>query len=148
MRIIFWIILTPASIIGGMFSFGIFIDIIPILLIFFLTWGALFVGFKGYLIKSVTSIWETNVDSQTLSKCAKVWKESRKYTTGFSFLSIFLHTIIMLRDAEDMSTVGPFASVLLWSISYALFWGFVVAGPIKNLLESKQTSNDRDLMVG
>ena len=91
MRIIFWIILTPASIIGGMFSFGIFIDPIPILLIFLLNWGTLFVGFKGYLIKSATSVWETDVDSQTLGKCAKVWKEPWTYTIGFCFFDLLTY---------------------------------------------------------
>ena len=37
-----------------------------------------------------------------------------------------------------MTAVGPLVSVILTSISYALLWGFVVAGPIKNLLETKQ----------
>jgi len=46
MRAIVWIILVTASIIGGMFSVGIFIDPIPILLIFLPNWGALFVGVK------------------------------------------------------------------------------------------------------
>ena len=150
MRAIVWIILVTASIIGGMFSFGIVIDPILILLIFFLTWRALFVGFKGCLIKSVTSIWETNVDSQTLSKCTKVWKESQKYTTAFSFLLILLYTIVTLTNAEDISTiVGPLVSVALWSIAYAIFWGFIVTGPIKNILESGQEPSDSsDLMVG
>ena len=88
MRAIVWIILVTASIIGGMFSFDIFIDPIPILLIFLLNWGALFVGFKGYLIKFVTSVWETDVDSLTLGKCAKVWEESRTYTVGFCFFDL------------------------------------------------------------
>ena len=71
--------------------FGIFIDPIPILLIFFLNWGSLFVGFKGYLIKFVTSVWETDVDSLTLGKCAKVWKESRTYTIGFCFFDLLTY---------------------------------------------------------
>ena len=88
MRAIVWIILVTASLIGGMFSFGIFID--PIL-IFLLNWGALFVGFKGYLIKSATSVWETDVDSQTLGKCAKVWKEPWTYTIGFCFFDLLTY---------------------------------------------------------
>ena len=44
----------------------------------------------------------------------------------------------MLRDAEDMSVVGPYLAVLLSCIPYALFWGFVIASPIKNLLAAKQ----------
>jgi len=58
MRLIVWIVLVLTPIIWAMFSFRIGIDPIPILLVFFLNWGALFVGFKGYLIKSVTSILE------------------------------------------------------------------------------------------
>ena len=54
MRLIVWIVLVLTPIIWAMFSFRIGIDPIPILLVFFLNWGALFVGFKGYLIKSVT----------------------------------------------------------------------------------------------
>ena len=88
MRAIVWGILITASIIGGMFSFDIFIDPIPILLIFLLNWGALFVEFKGYLIKSIISVWETDVDSQALGKCAKVWEESRTYTIGFCFFDL------------------------------------------------------------
>ena len=43
------------------------LDLVPaVLLISVLTWGVLFLKFKGYLTKSITSIWETNVDSQTL----------------------------------------------------------------------------------
>ena len=88
MRAIVWVILITASIIGGMFSFDIFIDPIPISLISLLNWGALFVEFKGYLIKSIISVWETDVDSQALGKCAKVWEESRTYTIGFCFFDL------------------------------------------------------------
>ena len=72
MRAIVWIILVTASIIGGMFSFDIFIDPIPILLIFLLNWGALFVGFKGYLIKSIISDWETDI-------IAKLWANALRF---------------------------------------------------------------------
>ena len=116
MRAIVWIILVTASIIGGMFSFDIFIDPIPILLIFLLNWGALFVEFKGYLIKSIISVWETDVDSQILGQCAEVWKASRKYVMAFSFLLIFLHTIAMLRNMEDASSIGLLVAVILLSI--------------------------------
>ena len=61
MRFIVWIMFVLAPVIGGMFflsdfGIGIYIKPIPIFGVFLPTWGAVFVGFKGYLIKSVTSI--------------------------------------------------------------------------------------------
>lgn len=115
--------------------------------VFLPTWGAVFVGFKGYLRKSVTSIWATDVDIHTLGQCAEFWRASRKYTMAFCLLLSFLHTIARLAEMEDASAIDSSISVILLSITYALFWGFVIASPIKNLIEFKQRmSNDKNVI--
>ena len=97
------------------------LDLVPaILLISFLTWGVLFLKFKGYLTKSITSIWETNVDSQTLEKCIEVWKSSRRYTMVFCFLLVFLAIISIIANLGDPTKFGPLVAIILISILYAL----------------------------
>ena len=119
------------------------LDLVPVvLLISFLTWGVLFLKFKGYLTKSITSIWETNVDSQTLEKCIEVWKSSRRYTMVFCFLLVFLAIISIIANLGDPTKFGPLVAIILISILYALVWGFLVAGPIKNLLKTRQKQQD------
>ena len=146
MRLIVWIILVLASVIGGAFlcsggNIGMYIDPISILIVFVPTWGALLVGFKGYLIKSITSIWKTDVDSQTLGQCAEVWRASNKYAITFGFLGVLLGLIPMFGNLEDLSKLSPSLAVALIPILYGLFWGAIVASPIAHLLEAKQKQN-------
>ena len=127
MRFIVWIILVLGSIIAGTFlmvggSFGMFINLISILVVFVPTWGALLIGFKGYLIKSITSIWETDVDRQTLGQCEEVWRDSIKYAIVFSFIEVLLGSVGMIANLNDPSTIGPSLSVIL----YGPLWGAVV----------------------
>ena len=119
------------------------LDLVPtVLLISFLTWGVLFLKFKDYLTKSITSIWETNVDSPTLEKCIDVWKSSRRYTMVFCFLLVFLAIISIISNLGDPTKFGPLVAIILISILYALVWGFLVAGLIKNLLKTRQKQQD------
>ena len=146
MRLIIGIILTLGSIMLVIFWLTgenpiMFTDPAPLLLVFVPTWGVLLIGFKGYLIKSITSIWKTDVDSQTLGQCAEVWRASNKYAITFGFLGVLLGLIPMFGNLEDLSKLSPSLAVALIPILYGLFWGAIVASPIAHLLEAKQKQN-------
>ena len=146
MRLIIGIILTLGSIMLVIFWLTgenpiMFTDSAPLLLVFVPTWGALLIGFKGRLIKSITSIWKTDVDSQTLGQCAEVWRASIKYAISFSFIGALLNSIMILANLDDLSKLAPMLSVVPKPTLCALLWWFVVARPITHLLEAKQEQN-------
>ena len=47
--------------------------------------GIVLVGFKGYFISSVTSVWKRNVDNQTLDKGVQFWKAANKVFYSLRF---------------------------------------------------------------
>ena len=60
----------------------------------------------------------------------------------FGFLLIFLAIISIISNLGDPTKFGPLVAIILISILYALVWGFLVAGPIKNLLKTRQKQQD------
>ena len=143
MNLIIWIVLLVGPIVGGMIMSGgigqyidppsVFITILP-------TIGALLVGFKGYFISSITSVWKKDVDNLTLVKGVEFWKASKRYAIAFSFLGFMIGLIAMLGSGtlENLGKFGPYLAVASITILYGLIWGYVVADPIACSLETKK----------
>ena len=141
MNLIIWIVLLVGPIVGGMIMSGgigqyidppsVFITILP-------TIGALLVGFKGYFISSITSVWKKDVDNLTLVKGVEFWKASKRYAIAFSFLGLMIGMIAMLGSLDDMGSIGPKLAVALITILYGFIWGYIISDPIACSLETKK----------
>ncbi len=141
MNLIIWIVLLVGPIVGGMIMSGgigqyidppsVFITIVP-------TIGALLVGFKGYFISSITSVWKKDVDNLTLVKGVEFWKASKRYAIAFSFLGLMIGMIAMLGSLDDMGSIGPKLAVALITILYGFIWGYIISDPIACSLETKK----------
>ena len=84
-------IITTVAIVGGMVmsgGVGQFIDMPSVFITIVPTIGALLVGFKGYFISSITSVWERDVDNLNLVKGVEFWKAPKRYAIAFSFLGL------------------------------------------------------------
>ena len=71
MNLIIWITLVVTPIVTGMFvsgGIGQFIDPPSAFITILPTIGVMIVGFKGYFISSLTSVWKKDVDDLTLAK--------------------------------------------------------------------------------
>ena len=115
-------------------SLALFVVIVP-------TAGALLVGFKRHFILSVTSIWEKNVDNQTLDKSVQFWKAVKKYSAAYGLIGtvIGLITILRVEDLENLEGLGStLTAVALLTVFYGLFQGYMVADPIACSLETKK----------
>ncbi len=144
MNLIIWIVLLVVPIVAGMSmsgGIGQFIDLPSVFITIVPTIGALLVGFKGYFISSITSVWRKGVDRLTLVKGVEFWKASKRYAIAFSFLGFMIGMIAVLwRDGalEDLGKFGPYLAVASITILYGLIWGYVVADPIACSLETKK----------
>ena len=141
MNLIIWIVLVVGPIVGGMImSGGIaqFIDPPSPLFIIVPTIGTLLVGFKGYFISSITSVWERDVDNLNLVKGVEFWKASKRYAIAFSFLGLMIGMIAMLGSSDDMGSIGPKLAVALITILYGFIWGYIISDPIACSLETKK----------
>ena len=144
MNLIIWIVLLVVPIVAGMSmsgGIGQFIDLPSVFITIVPTIGALLVGFKGYFISSITSVWRKDVDRLTLVKGVEFWKASKRYAIAFSFLGFMIGMIAVLwRDGalEDLGKFGPYLAVASITILYGLIWGYVVADPIACSLETKK----------
>jgi len=144
MNLIIWIVLLVVPIVAGMLmsgGIGQFIDLPSVFITIVPTIGALLVGFKGYFISSITSVWRKDVDRLTLVKGVEFWKASKRYAIAFSFLGFMIGMIAVLwRDGalEDLGKFGPYLAVASITILYGLIWGYVVADPIACSLETKK----------
>jgi len=144
MNLIIWIVLLVVPIVAGMLmsgGIGQFIDLPSVFITIVPTIGALLVGFKGYFISSITSVWRKDVDRLTLVKGVEFWKASKRYAIAFSFLGFMIGMISVLwRDGalEDLGKFGPYLAVASITILYGLIWGYVVADPIACSLETKK----------
>ena len=144
MNLIIWIVLLVVPIVGGMSmsgGIGQYIDLPSVFITILPTIGALLVGFKGYFISSITSVWKKDVDNLTLVKGVEFWKASKRYAIAFSFLGFMIGMISVLwRDGalEDLGKFGPYLAVASITILYGLIWGYVVADPIACSLETKK----------
>ena len=143
MNLIIWIALVVTPIVTGMFvsgGLGKFIDPPSVFITILPTIGAMIVGFKGYFISSITSVWKKDVDNLTLAKGVEFWKASKRYAIAFSFLGFMIGLIAMLGSGtlEDFGEFGPSLAVASITILYGFIWGYVVADPIACPLETKK----------
>ena len=143
MNLIIWIVLLVVPIVGGMSmsgGIGQYIDLPSVFITILPTIGALLVGFKGYFISSITSVWKKDVDNLTLVKGVEFWKASKRYAIAFSFLGFMIGLIAMLGSGtlEDFGGFGPSLAVASITILYGFIWGYVVADPIACSLETKK----------
>ena len=143
MNLIIWIALVVTPIVTGMFvsgGLGQFIDPPSVFITILPTIGAMIVGFKGYFISSITSVWKKDVDHLTLAKSVEFWKASKRYAIAFSFLGFMIGLIAMLGSGtlEDFGKFGPYLAVASITILYGFIWGYVVADPIACSLETKK----------
>ena len=112
MNLIIWITLVVTPIVTGMFvsgGLGKFIDPPSVFITILPTIGAMTVGFKGYFISSITSVWKKDVDHLTLAKGIEFWKASKRYAIAFSFLGFMIGLIAMLGSGtlENLGKFGP-----------------------------------------
>ena len=141
MNLIIWIALVVTPIVTGMFvsgGLGKFIDPPSAFITILPTIGALIVGFKGYFISSITSVWKKDVDNLTLVKGVEFWKASKRYAIAFSFLGLMIGMIAMLGSSDDMGSIGPKLAVALITILYGFIWGYIISDPIACSLETKK----------
>ena len=143
MNLIIWIALVVTPIVTGMFvsgGLGQFIDPPSAFITILPTIGALLVGFKGYFVSSITSVWKKDVDNLTLVKGIEFWKASKRYAIAFSFLRFMIGMIAVLgRGAlENLGKLGPYLAVASITILYGFIFGYVVADPIAYSLETKK----------
>ena len=91
MNLIIWIVLLVVPIVAGMLmsgGIGQFIDPPSAFFVIVPTIGTLLVGFKGYFISSITSVWKKDVDNLNLVKGVEFWKAPKRYAIAFSFLGL------------------------------------------------------------
>ena len=143
MNLIIWIVLLVVPIVAGMLmsgGIGQFIDMPSVFITIVPTIGALLVGFKGYFISSITSVWKKDVDHLTLAKGIEFWKASKRYAIAFSFLGFMIGLIAMLGSGtlENLGKFGPYLAVASITVLYGFIWGYVVADPIACSLETKK----------
>ena len=143
MNLIIWIVLLVVPIVGGMImsgGIGQFIDMPSVFITIVPTIGALLVGFKGYFISSITSVWKKDVDNLTLVKGVEFWKASKRYAIAFSFLGFMIVLIATLGGGglENLGTLSPKLTVALIIVFYGLFWGYIISDPIACSLETKK----------
>ena len=141
MNLIIWIVLLVVPIVAGMImsgGIGQFIDMPSVFITIVPTIGALLVGFKGYFISSITSVWKKDVDNLTLVKGVEFWKASKRYAIAFSFLGLMIGMIGMLGSLDDMGSIGPKLAVALITILYGFIWGYIISDPIACSLETKK----------
>jgi len=143
MNLIIWIVLLVVPIVGGMImsgGIGQFIDMPSVFITIVPTIGALLVGFKGYFISSITSVWKKDVDNPTLVKGIEFWKAFKRYTITLGFLGFMIGLIAMLGGGalENLGKLGSYLSVASITIFYGLFLGYMVADPIACSLETKK----------
>ena len=143
MNLIIWIALVVTPIVTGMFvsgGLGQFIDPPSAFITILPTIGALLVGFKGYFVSSITSVWKKDVDNLTLVKGIEFWKASKRYAIAFSFLGFMIGLIAMLGSGtlENLGEFGPYLAVASITVLYGFIWGYVVADPIACSLETKK----------
>ena len=80
---------------------------------------------------------------------AKLWKNALTFGNhpedirwSSVFLLVFLAIISIIANLGDPTKFGPLVAIILISILYALVWGFLVAGLIKNSLKTRQKQQD------
>ena len=143
MNLIIWIALVVTPIVTGMFvsgGLGQFIDPPSAFITILPTIGALLVGFKGYFVSSITSVWKKDVDNLTLVKGVEFWKASKRYAIAFSFLGFMIGVIPLLTHGglENLGTLGPKLAFPSITVFYGLILGYMVADPIACSLETKK----------
>ncbi|MCH2314164.1 MAG: hypothetical protein MK411_09215 [SAR202 cluster bacterium] len=143
MNLIIWIVLLVVPIVAGMLmsgGIGQFIDMPSVFITIVPTIGALLVGFKGYFISSITSVWKKDVDNLTLVKGVEFWKASKRYAIAFSFLGFMIGVIPLLTHGglENLGTLGPKLAFPSITVFYGLILGYMVADPIACSLETKK----------
>ena len=143
MNLIIWIVLLVVPIVAGMSmsgGIGQFIDLPSVFITIVPTIGALLVGFKGYFISSITSVWRKDVDRLTLVKGVEFWKASKRYAIAFSFLGFMIGVIPLLTHGglENLGTLGPKLAFPSITVFYGLILGYMVADPIACSLETKK----------
>ena len=141
MNLIIWIVLVVGTVVAALLTVGgpgQFIDPPSAFFVIVPTIGTLLVGFKGYFISSITSVWKKDVDNLTLVKGVEFWKASKRYAIAFSFLGLMIGMIAMLGSSDDMGSIGPKLAVALITILYGFIWGYIISDPIACSLETKK----------
>ena len=140
MNLIIWIALVVTPIVTGMFvsgGLGQFIDPPSAFITILPTIGALLVGFKGYFVSSITSVWKKDVDNLTLVKGIEFWKASKRYAIAFGSLGF----MICSTRTWSFRKFGETWSLSCSCLNYYSLWiylGYVVADPIAYSLETKK----------
>ena len=141
MNLIIWIALvvgpTALLTVGGL---GQFIDLPSVFILIIPTIGTLLVGFNGYFISSITSVWKKDVDNLNLVKGVKFWKATKRYAIAYGFIGTMIGVITLLTHGglENLGTLGPKLAFPSITVFYGLILGYMVADPIACSLETKK----------
>ena len=155
-RVVGFVSILVAIMVGGGSNFGNIIDIPSILIVFGCTIGALL--FSGRSITDAFNpLFSRNIlcsnDGESLWHASETWHEAEKYFVGSGFVGFLIGCIIMLANIEDPAAIGPGMAIGILTVLYGTFFKYLICKPIAAYLRMKaneayEVESDKELREG
>jgi flagellar motor component MotA len=138
MNLIIWIALVVGPVVAALLTvggLGQFIDLPSVFILIIPTIGTLLVGFNGYFISSITSVWKKDVDNLNLVKGVEFWKATKRYAIAYGFIGTVMGMVLILQvfGGDPGGQFLPL-SIAILTVYYGLILGYLVFDPIACLL--------------
>lgn len=101
-----------------------------------MTLGGLMVSGAG-LGNMFGTLFAAQASAEDLAAAARAWAQARVYAVAAGGIGVVIGTIIMARNMDDWSALGPGLSICLLTVLYGLVLGYGVFLPLQRRLEDR-----------
>ncbi len=135
MRIVGAVLLLSTMMVGIGSNLPTFLDPPSIIIIAGFTFGVLFISGTsiGGMVKAVVSS-DSGVD---LRAAARGWKLARQASVSGGIVGVIIGIVIMARNMDDMSALGPGIAICILTLLYGVVIGHGFCLPCQHHVESK-----------
>ena len=116
---------------------GYYVDIGRAIVTVVVTVGALMMSYGSCLGSAVKASFSRESDAQTLKLAVAVFKRGRSYAVVSGALGSVVGMVIMLKNLDDPSALGPGLAMCLLTLLYGLALAYLVLLPVVGSLRRR-----------
>ena len=135
MRII-GLVLLLALLALAMGDLTVFIDIPSLLIDLGFTIGALIFARAG-IFTMFSAAFAASATGEQLQAAARGWDQARRYALAAGFVGTLIGGVIMLKNIDEPSAIGPGLAIAILTMLYGLVLGYGVCLPMQSRLEDR-----------
>ena len=121
-----------AVVVDAQGSFGMYLDIPALVLLFGITLAGIVVGYGKQSIYYFSLAWKKQIPPKDLLPALNFFNYISRLTLYSSVCAFFISAIVIIMNIDESKMLGPAIAMTLLNIIYGLAFSFILIQPIKH----------------